>query len=168
MSQVERNTQQDPSSEDARASRCISVQTKHPHHREKHAIHHRRAGTKVVQLFRNRKISRVKDTTEDPTRETKGSEAQVIFPQRIAGWYLLSQYFHAMVMSQEVEQREDDGEGLLHAEETVKGPFAMKLKDGLTIGRFAGEAFVGDDVLAGIVAFGGTVPQEEAVLERCR
>ena len=70
-----------------------------------------------------------------------------------------------MIMSQEVEQREDDGEWFLHAEETVERPFAVELEDWLAVGRFASEAFVGDDVLAGVVAFGGTVPEEETMLE---
>lgn len=73
-----------------------------------------------------------------------------------------------MIMSQEVEQREDDGERLLHAEETVEGPFAVELENWLAVGRFTGEAFVGNDVLAGVVAFGRTVPEEKAVLQRCR
>lgn len=73
-----------------------------------------------------------------------------------------------MIMRQKVEQREDDGEGLLHAEKAVEWPFAVELEDWFTVGRFAGEALVGDDVLAGIIAFGGAVPEEEAVLQCCR
>lgn len=70
-------------------------------------------------------------------------------------------------MGEEVEEGEDDAEGFLHAEETVEGPFAVELEDWLTVGGFAGEARVGDDVLAGVVAFGRAVPEEEAVLEGC-
>jgi len=51
----------------------------------------------------------------------------------------------------------------LHAEEAVKGPFAVKLDDGLEVGRVTGEAMRGDDVLAGVTTFGGAVPEEEAV-----
>jgi hypothetical protein len=72
-----------------------------------------------------------------------------------------------MVMSEKVEQRENDGKGFLHAEETVKGPFSVELENGFAVRGFAGEALVGDDVLAGVVAFGGAVPEEEAVLEGC-
>ena len=70
-----------------------------------------------------------------------------------------------MVMSQEVEQREDHRERFLHAEEAVEGPFAVKLKDWFAVGGVAGEALVGHDVLTGVVAFGGAVPEEESVLE---
>jgi hypothetical protein len=45
----------------------------------------------------------------------------------------------------------------------VERPFAVELDDGL--GRGGGEAEVGYDVLAGVVAFGGTGPEEEAVEE---
>lgn len=44
----------------------------------------------------------------------------------------------------------------------------MELEDWFTVGRFTSEAFVGDDVLAGVVAFGGAVPEEETVLQCCR
>lgn len=49
----------------------------------------------------------------------------------------------------------------MHSEHTVERPFAVELdhwlwRDGLL-------TQVGDDVLAGVVAFGGTVPEEELV-----
>ena len=68
-------------------------------------------------------------------------------------------------MGEEVEEAEEHGGGLLHAQEAVEGPFAVELEDGLEVGRFAGEALGGYDVLAGVVAFGGAGPEEEAVLE---
>jgi len=48
----------------------------------------------------------------------------------------------------------------------VEGPFAVELEDGPVVGDGAGEAAGGDDVLAGVVAFGGAGPEEEAVVER--
>jgi len=63
-----------------------------------------------------------------------------------------------MVMSEEIEQREDYREGFLHAEESVKGPFAMELEDWFTVWGVAGEALVGYHVLAGVVAFRRAVP----------
>jgi hypothetical protein len=58
-----------------------------------------------------------------------------------------------MVVSEKIEQRKDDGKGFLHAEETVEGPFAVELEDRFSVGRFASKAFIGDDVLTGVVAF---------------
>lgn len=70
-------------------------------------------------------------------------------------------------MSEEVQKGEEDGGGLLHAEEAVEGPFAVKLEDGLEKGGFAGEAGGGGDMLARVVALGGAGPEEEAMLEGC-
>ena len=68
-------------------------------------------------------------------------------------------------MGHEVEQREEDGEGLLHAEKTNERPFSMVLHDGLRHGRVAGLAEVGDYVLAGVVAFGRTCPLKETQVD---
>jgi hypothetical protein len=62
-----------------------------------------------------------------------------------------------------VEEGEEDGEGLLDAEEAVEGPFAVELDDGFKVGRVAEEAVLGYDVLAVVAAFGGAIPEEEAV-----
>lgn len=64
-------------------------------------------------------------------------------------------------MGEEIKEGEKDGEGFLHAEEAVEGPFAMELDDGFGIG----DALRGDYVLAGVVALGGAVPEEETVKE---
>ena len=72
-----------------------------------------------------------------------------------------------MVVGEEVEEGEDDAEGFLHAEETIEGPFAVELEDRLAVGWVASEARVGDDVLAGVVAFRRAVPEEETMLEGC-
>lgn len=71
-------------------------------------------------------------------------------------------------MREEVHQAEQHGEGLLHAEEAVEGPFAMVLHDRLQHGRVAVHAPVGDDVLAGVVTFGRAVPEEESEPKTCR
>jgi hypothetical protein len=55
----------------------------------------------------------------------------------------------------------------LHAYEAVEGPFAVKLVDGLHVWRVSRETLFGGDVLAGVVAFGGAVPEEEAAVEGC-
>jgi hypothetical protein len=55
----------------------------------------------------------------------------------------------------------------LDAQEAVEGPFAVELEDGLQVGGFAGEAAGGGYVLAGVVAFGWAIPEEEAALEGC-
>lgn len=64
-------------------------------------------------------------------------------------------------MCEEVEEGEEDGEGLLHAQDAVEGPFAVELYDGLGLS----DSVVGDYVLAGIVAFRWTVPKEKLMEE---
>ena len=64
-------------------------------------------------------------------------------------------------MGEEVEEREEDGEGLLHAKEAVEGPFPVELDDSY----ISCDALVGDYVLAGVVAFCRAVPEKEAVEE---
>lgn len=72
-----------------------------------------------------------------------------------------------MVVRQEVEQREDDAERLLHPQEAVKRPLAVELVHGGYVGWVAREPLVGDDMLASVVALRGAVPEQEAALEGC-
>lgn len=64
-------------------------------------------------------------------------------------------------MREEVCEGEDDRAGFLHAQDTHERPFAVELEDGLR----GIDALGGDDVLAGVVAFRGAVPEEETVEE---
>lgn len=65
-------------------------------------------------------------------------------------------------MCPEISKGPQNTQGLLHAEETVERPFAMKLYDG--------EAFLdsarGNDMLTGVIALTGASPEEEAMEER--
>lgn len=70
-----------------------------------------------------------------------------------------------MIVCEKVHEAEDDAKGLLHAQETVEGPFTVELEDWFAVRRVAGEACVCYDVLTGVVAFRGAVPEEETVLE---
>jgi hypothetical protein len=164
---VEGNAEEYPSSKDTRAFRRVFVETKHPHHRKKKAIHHRRPSTEIIQFLRQCKIPRMKHTAKHPTREAKIAKAKIKLPEWVTARNPLPQNFHTVIVSEEIEQRKDDGKRFLHAEETVKGPFAVELEDWFAVRGFAGEAGVGYDVLAGVVAFGGAGPEEEAVLECC-
>jgi hypothetical protein len=67
------------------------------------------------------------------------------------------------VMYEQVEEREEDREGLLHAQKTVEGPFAVILNYFLAFGN----SFLRDYVLAGVVAFGKAVPEEKAMVKGC-
>ena len=62
-------------------------------------------------------------------------------------------------MGEKIEKGEEDRERFLHAQEAVKGPFAMELNNFFRCCN----ALVGYDMLAGIVAFCWAVPEEELV-----
>ena len=64
-------------------------------------------------------------------------------------------------MCGEIREAEEYGEGFLEAKEAPEGPFTVELEDGEVLGRAEG----GDVSLAGVVAFVGAGPEEEAEVE---
>lgn len=64
-------------------------------------------------------------------------------------------------MREEIEEGEEDGEGFLHAEEAVEGPFPVELDNGFR----CCDALVGYYVLACVIAFLWAIPEEKAVEE---
>lgn len=71
-----------------------------------------------------------------------------------------------MPMGQKVEQRKEDRKRFLHADHSAKRPFPMELDDRSDHRRVSSDSKVGDDVLAGIIAFSRTVPEHETEMER--
>lgn len=100
----------------------------------------------------------MEDGAKNPRGEPKVGEELIVGPQRVVGRDEGAHFLEALPVRPEVADREEHGEGLLHAHEAVKGPFAVKLDNG----EVGGDARAGDDVLASVVAFGGAVPEEEA------
>lgn len=74
---------------------------------------------------------------EHPTRQTEVPKEDVVPSQRIARGYGFSDLRHAVVMCNEIEQREEDACRLLHAEKAVEWPFAVELDDGFEVRRVA-------------------------------
>lgn len=64
-------------------------------------------------------------------------------------------------MRQEIKEGEEDGEGLLHAQEAIEWPFPVELDNFI----ICCDALIGDYVLACVVAFGRARPKEEAMEE---
>jgi hypothetical protein len=96
---------------------------------------------------------------EGPASHAEVCEVDVVFAQRVGCWDVGGDLREAVLVCEEVEEREEDGEGLLHAQEAVEGPFAVELHDWFS----GGDALVRDYVLAGVVAFCWAVPEEQAV-----
>lgn len=150
---VERHAEKRPGAQYALRARRLPVKPEYADRGVVHAVHDTRARGEVVELLREREVARVEEHAEDPAGEAEVAEGKVVLEERVRGRDALAQPLDAVVVREEVEERKDDAEGLLHAEEAVEGPLAVELVDWVHVGRFAGEALVGDDVLAGVVAF---------------
>jgi hypothetical protein len=159
MQRIQQYAQRGPNPQQRSLPWLIPVQPKHANGRIIQPIQHIRARTKIVQLLCDAKVPGVENHAKRPARQTDVAEPQIVFAQRVARRYLVAQLVHAPVVGEVVEQREYDAEGLLHAHESVEGPFAVKLVDGLR-----GWARGGYDVLARVIAFGRTVPEEETAV----
>ena len=94
-------------------------------------IQHARARAKVVQLLGQVEVAGVEDHAEDPACQSHVAEHDVVFSQRIFCWYTIPNLVQSVLVRQEIEEREQDGKGLLDAEEAVKRPFAVILYDWL-------------------------------------
>jgi len=167
MQRIQRNAQSRPEPQQALFPRLLPVKPKHSDGRIVEPIQNVRARSEVVQLLRDPKISGVEYHAERPARQAHVAKPQVVFPQRVRRGNLVAELRHAPVVREVVEEGEDDAKWLLHAHEAVEGPFAVELVDGLHVGRVAREALGGYDVLTRVVAFGGTVPEEQAAVEGC-
>lgn len=57
----------------------------------------------------------MEEHAEGPACQPKVSEQKVVFSERVGCWDLLAELCHAVIVGEEVEEGEDDREGLLHA-----------------------------------------------------
>lgn len=121
-------------------------------------VEHARSRSEVVELFSDVEVPRMKYHAKHPACHAHVAEPCIVSPQRVVTRYAVHHFCETTAVRQEVEKGEEDGEGFLDAEETVEWPFAMVLHDRLKHRRVAGEATVGNDVLADIVAIGGAGP----------
>lgn len=100
----------------------------------------------------------MEDHAKDPTSQPEVAEQQVVLAQRIRSRNCVAELTNSPVMCDEIGEAEEHREGLLHAEEAVERPFAMELDNGRGRLGEGSEACVRYDMLASVVAFGGTVP----------
>ena len=108
----------------------------------------------------------MEDHAEHPACHTDIAEGDIVDLQRVVGWDSIPNLRKAVTMCQEVEKREEDRARFLHAQKAEEGPFAVVLEDRFEHWRVSRDATVSDDVLADIVAIGGTRPEEKAQMER--
>jgi len=122
------------------------------------------AGGEVIHLLSELKVARVEDGAEHPRGDAEVCEELVEGEEAVRRRDGGAQATEARGVGPEVAEGKDYAEGFLHAEDAEEGPFSVELDDGL-VGDDAAGGYV---VLAGVIAFGGTIPQEEASVESCR
>jgi len=149
MHREQPNTKPRPSPQERLRFLSPLIQPKYADRRIIKPIQHTRAGPKIVHLLRNTEIPRMENHAEDPARHAEVREADVVFSKGVGGGDVGVYFLEAVLVREEVEEGEEDGEGFLHAEEAVEGPFAVELDNWLR----RSDALVGDYVLAGVVAF---------------
>ena len=143
----------------------LLIQAEYPDDGKIHAIHDVRASSKVIQLLGQRKVPGVEEHAERPACEATVSERQVVTPKRMPGGDRFAKPGNAMPVGKEVEEREQDGKRFLHAEDSAERPFSMELHHWIEHWRISGDSAVCHDMLAGIVTFGGTSPEQKTEME---
>lgn len=160
---VQEAAEEGPGAEDGAAAGGRPVEAEEADRRVVEAVEDAGAGGEVVELLGGGEVAGVKDGREGPRGDADGGESTVPRQQGVRCGDVGEELVDAAVVRPEVTQGEDDRSGLLHAEEAVEWPFSVELYNGLP-GRYAA---VSDDVLACVVAFGGTCPEEETAVEGC-
>lgn len=161
MAGIQHNAEQRPHPQHRAPARRLAVEPEDAHDGVVRPVQDAGAGGEVVELLGGSKVTGMEDGAEDPGGEAKIGEDLVVGAEGVVGWDLVADLLKPLPVRPEIANGEEHGEGLLHAEEAVEGPFAVELDDV----EAGGDAGGGDDVLAGVVAFGGTVPEEEAAGE---
>lgn len=160
MEYIQHYAQQRPCAKDGSPSRRGPVDSEDANGRVVQSVEDVCTSGKVVQFFRELKVACVENGTEDPAGDSNVGEQHVKRTQTVRRWDMSADLDKAMPVRIEVSQGEEHGKGLLHAEKSVEGPFAVELDNGLV----SGDSLGGDNVLACVVTFGGAVPEEKATV----
>lgn len=161
MASIQYDAEQRPHPQNRAPARRLAVEPEDAHDGVVRAVQDAGAGGEVVELLGGSKVTGVEDGAKGPGGEAKVGEDLIVRAEGVVGRDAAADLLEPFPVRPEVADGEEHGEGLLHAEEAVEGPFAVELDD-VEVG---GDAGGGDDVLAGVVAFGGAVPEEEAAEE---
>lgn len=145
MRDVHRRTEQCPDSKQRRrltapSERIVLVESENANRSKEQAIHYAQACSEVVKLLGDVEVARVEDHAEDPAREAAVSISDVVLSQFVARRHLSLQLRYSPVVSEKIEEREEDACWLLYAREAVEGPFTVELEDWFQIGWVASKA----------------------------
>lgn len=103
----------------------------------------------------------MKHGAPEPAAHSEEAEEAVVWHEWVSCGQLAPECPEARVVRVAIEDGEEDGEGLLHAEQPFERPFTMELLNFVAVHDARG----GYRALAGIVAFGGAGPEEKAEVE---
>ncbi len=166
MRHVQTHANDSPPSKQSRLDRrCLLIQSENPDGGVVKAVEHARAGSEVVRFLGDAKVPGVKDHAEDPTGHPERAHQNVVGTERVVARDGVADLPQAVLVREEVEEGEEDGEWFLDAEKAVEWPFSMELDDGIEHRWVARQAPVGDDLLTCVVAFGRACPEEESEVE---
>lgn len=98
----------------------------------------------------------------EPAAHPEEAEEAVVWHEGVSCGQLAPERPEARVVRVAIENGEENGEGLLHAEQPFERPFTVELLNFVAVHDARG----GHRALAGIVAFGGAGPEEKAEVKR--
>jgi len=119
-------------------------------------VHHVRAGAEVVHALGEGEVAGVEERGAEPADHADVGEGDVVRREGVVLGEVAAEDVEARIVRVEVEDREEDREGLLDAEEATERPFTVELLDGEALG----DPGDGEAALACVVAFGAAVPEE--------
>lgn len=163
MREIHPSAQQRPGAQHGAAAGRGTVEAEVVHGGVVQAVEDVEPGAEVVELFGEGEVTHVEYAAGRPAGDADVGDHDIKGPQGVRSRDGGADFVQAVDVRPEVGGGEEDGEGLLHAENARKGPFAVELDDGLA----GSDALGGDDALAGVVALGGAVPEKEAAVQGC-
>lgn len=136
----------------------LQIQTQDSDHGQVQTVQDAGACAPVIELLSDRKIPGVEDHAKGPTSQSKVPKRHIVFPERVPGRDRFLDSRHAMPMRREIEEGEEHRKGLLHPQHPAEGPFTMELNHRAQHWGVSRNSFIGDNMLAGIIAFGWAGP----------
>ena len=114
MCRIQCDAQSRPSSQEGFRLLPALIHPEDPDRRIVQRIQHARARSEIVQLLREPKVPRVKYHAEDPARHAKVRQVNIVFAHCVGGGDVGCDFREAILVREEVEEGEEDREGLLH------------------------------------------------------
>lgn len=150
MTHVGQDTDQAPQTHERASTRWEwFVETEEAHDGIVHPIEYTEAGSKVVELFGDREVTRMEDGTEEPGSQTYIANSEIVRPKTIVGRDVALKSLETMPMCIHVAKTENHTHRFLDAKKTVERPLAMELDNWMSLSQSSFR----HNMLAGVVTF---------------